>query len=557
MSTILTGKGVFGGIVFGNIRVYDKEQTQIQRYKIDDINKEILRYDTAKKIATSQLKDLYQKALREVGEANAMIFEIHEMMLEDLDYYDSIINIIKTQCVNAEYAVGVTADNFAEIFASMDDEYMKARSADVKDVSKRLLDILSSSDKDFNVDIDSKFIILAYDLAPSETVQLDKSKISAFVTMEGSSNSHTAILARMMNIPTVVGIKEEIKSSYDGAYAIVDGYSGKVYIDPDKETIERLKNKKKLRDRQKSLLSQLKDKDNITKDGKRIDIYANIANSSDIAAVIQNDAGGIGLFRSEFIYLQRDDYPSEEEQFDIYKDAAEKMAGKRVIIRTLDIGADKKIDYFNLPQEDNPAMGYRAIRICLDRVDVFKTQLRALYRASAFGRICIMFPMIISIEEVIKVKEIINEVKDELKREKIPFSDSVEVGVMIETPAAALISDKLAKEVDFFSIGTNDLSQYTLAIDRQNNKLADIYDSHHEAILKLIKLVVENAHKNGIWVGICGEVASDIELTEVFLSIGIDELSVAPPSVLELRKKVIDCDVSKIKHDILNRIGDI
>ena len=551
--TILKGKGVFGGIAFGKISIYNREEFEIKRYRVEDTDSEIRRYESAKKIAIVQLQSLYEKALQEVGETNAMIFQIHQMMLEDLDYCESIINIIKKQNVNAEYAVGTTSDNFSEMFSSMDDSYMKERAADVRDVSKRLLKILADSLENV-VSFNEPSIIAADDLAPSETVQLDKNKVLGFVTMRGSSSSHTAILARTMNIPAIIGVGSQLKDEFDGCEAIIDGYAGDVYINPDHDTIQKMREKQEAKERQAALLLELKGRENITLDGKHIEIFANIGNSSDVGAVLQNDAGGIGLFRSEFLYLENDDYPSEDQQFAVYKDVAEKMSGKKVIIRTLDIGADKQVDYFEMPHEENPAMGYRAIRMCLDRLDIFKTQLRALYRASAFGKIAIMFPMIISVDEVKKIKEIIKVVKKELEEDEIQFSNDVELGIMIETPAAAIISDDLAKEVDFFSIGTNDLSQYTLAIDRQNDKLTSIFDSHHKAILRLIKFVADNAHKNGIWVGICGELGADESLTETFLSMGIDELSVSPPYVLGIRKKVIETDVSKVKEKILEAI---
>ena len=551
--TILKGKGVFGGIAFGKISIYNREEFEIKRYRDEDTDSEIRRYESAKKIAIVQLQSLYEKALQEVGETNAMIFQIHQMMLEDLDYCESIINIIKNQNVNAEYAVGTTSDNFSEMFSSMDDSYMKERAADVRDVSKRLLKILADSLENV-VSFNEPSIIAADDLAPSETVQLDKNKVLGFVTMRGSSSSHTAILARTMNIPAIIGVGSQLKDEFDGCEAIIDGYAGDVYINPDHATIQKMREKQEAKERQAALLLELKGRENITLDGRHIEIFANIGNSSDVGAVLQNDAGGIGLFRSEFLYLENDDYPSEDQQFAVYKDVAEKMSGKKVIIRTLDIGADKQVDYFKMPHEENPALGYRAIRMCLDRLDIFKTQLRALYRASAFGKIAIMFPMIISVDEVKKIKEIIKVVKKELEEDEIQFSNDVELGIMIETPAAAIISDDLAKEVDFFSIGTNDLSQYTLAIDRQNDKLTSIFDSHHKAILRLIKFVADNAHKNGIWVGICGELGADESLTETFLSMGIDELSVSPPYVLGIRKKVIETDVSKVKEKILEAI---
>ncbi len=547
---VLKGKGVFGGIVFGKLYMYRRTQHEIKRYRVENIDTEISRYENAKKLAILQLQSLYEKALQEVGETNAMIFQIHQMMLEDLDYCESIISIIKNQGVNAEFAIANTADNFSEMFSSMDDSYMKERAADVRDVSKRLIEVLLNSQSG-GIKSDEPVIVAADDLAPSETVQIDKNKVLGFVTSKGSSSSHTAILARTMNIPAIVGLGKALKEEYNGKESIVDGYSGILYIDPTAEIIKEMRQKKEQKDRQTDLLQKLKGRENITKDGQKIDIYANIGDVSDIGAVLQNDAGGVGLFRSEFIYLGSNDYPTEDAQFSAYKDAAEKMCGKRVVIRTLDIGADKQIDYFDLPKEENPAMGYRAIRICLDRIGIFKTQLRALYRASAYGKIAIMFPMITSVDEIRKIKKLVSEVKDELKNEGIDYDDNVEIGVMIETPAAALISDYLAKEVDFFSVGTNDLTQYTLALDRQNDNLAEFYNPHHKAILRLIKFAADNAHKNGIWIGICGELGADLSLTETFLSIGIDELSVNPGCVLSVREKVLNADVSKVKDKIL------
>lgn len=549
---IFSGKGVFGGIAIGKISLYRRKEKQIKRNRIDDIPAELDRFEEAKKAAIKQLQELYNKALAEVGEANAAIFEVHQMMLEDEDYLDSITNIIKTQSVNAEYAVGTTGDNFAQIFSSMEDAYMKERAADVKDISERILTVLSGGSQQV-INTNEPVIVLADDLAPSETVQLDKDKVLAFVTQLGSTNSHTAILARTMNIPALISVNMELSEEYDGVLAVVDGYTGSIYVDPDEDTLTKMKKKQAEDLEKKVLLEQLKGKENITLDGKKINIYANIGNSNDVANVLKNDAGGIGLFRSEFLYLEKSDYPTEEEQFSIYKTVAENMAGKKVIIRTLDIGADKQIDYFNLEHEDNPAMGYRAIRICLDRKELFKTQLRALYRASAYGKISIMFPMIISVTEVKEIKAIVEEVKAELKNQGIPYSD-VELGIMIETPAAVMISDLLAKEVDFFSIGTNDLTQYTLAIDRQNPRLDKIYDSHHRGILRMIKMVADNAHANGIWMGICGELAADLSLTETFLSMGIDELSVSPSLILGLRKKVRETNVDEVKAKILEDI---
>lgn len=549
---IFNGKGVFGGIAIGKISLYRRKQNQIKRSHIEDIPAELKRFEEAKIIAVDQLKELYNKALLEVGEANAAIFEVHQMMLEDVDYIDSITNIIKTQSVNAEYAVGTTGDNFTKIFSSMEDAYMKERAADIKDISERILTVLSGGTQQV-INTTEPVIIFSDDLAPSETVQLDKDKVLAFVTQLGSTNSHTAILARTMNIPALISVNMELSEDYDGVFAIVDGFTGIIYVDPDEETLQKMKKKQAEDLEKKALLLQFKGKENVTLDGKKIKIYANIGNANDVANVLKNDAGGIGLFRSEFLYLEKNDYPTEEEQFNIYKTVAENMAGKKVIIRTLDIGADKQVDYFNMEHEENPAMGYRAIRICLDRKEIFKTQLRALYRASAYGKISIMFPMIISVGEVLEIKEVVNEVKAELKEQGIPFLE-VELGIMIETPAAVMISDLLAKEVDFFSIGTNDLTQYTLAIDRQNPKLDKIYDSHHRGVLRMIKMVADNAHANGIWMGICGELASDLTLTETFLSMGIDELSVSPSLILGLRKKVRETNVDEIKDSILSKI---
>lgn len=533
-----SGKGVFGGIAIGHIRLHKKNEHYVKRYKVSDTQQEIIRFHKACEDADAELEALYNKALHEIGESNAAIFEIHRMMLEDGDFIESIEGIIKNEGVNAEYAVGVTADNFAEMFSGMDDEYMKARAADVRDISERIINVLQNSTKS-ETKSDVPAIILAEDLAPSETVQLDKSKVLAFVTRQGSANSHTAILARTMNIPAVVNCNIEDIDKYDTVMAAVDGFTGTVYIDPDSETLDKMQKKKAEDEKRKSLLASLKGKENITLDGKKIKVYANIGGLSDLAAVLENDAGGIGLFRSEFLYLEKDNFPSEEEQFAVYKRVAQTMAGKQVIIRTMDIGADKKIGYFNLDEEENPALGYRAIRICLDRTDVFKTQLRAIMRAAAYGNIAVMYPMIISVDEVLQIKRIAEEVKAELKQQEIPYGE-ISQGIMIETPAAAIISDMLAKEVDFFSIGTNDLSQYTLAVDRQNQKLEKVFDPHHPAILRLIEMVVKNAHDNGIWAGICGELGADTELTETFLKMGVDELSVSPPYVLPIRKIIIN-----------------
>ncbi len=537
----ISGKSVFGGVAIGKIMFYKRNEKVIKRTHVEDVDAEWQRFVAAKDKAVSQLKNLHDKALDDVGEANAMIFEIHQMMLEDLDYLESIENIIRSQHLNAEYAVATTADNFAKMFSAMDDAYMQGRAADVKDVSERVLDILCGV-SDGMKEMTEPCIIAADDLAPSETVQLDKSKVLGFATMYGSSNSHTAILARTMNIPAVIGMGEELKAEYDGQLSILDGFTGTLYIDPDYETMAKMQDKRAKDLEQKALLEQLRGKENVTKSGQKINVYANIGNVSDLGAVVKNDAGGIGLFRSEFLYLENDDFPTEDQQFAVYKQVAETMAGKKVIIRTLDIGADKQVDYFGLDKEENPALGYRAIRICLTRPEIFKTQLRALYRAAMFGNISIMFPMIISMKEIYKIKDIIAEVKDELTREGIPFRDDVELGVMIETPASVMISRELAKEVDFFSVGTNDLTQYTLAIDRQNSKLDEFYDPHHPAILSMIKMAAENAHAEGAWIGICGELGADLELTEEFLKMGLDELSVSPAMVLPLRKRIRECE---------------
>ncbi len=537
----LSGKSVFGGVSIGRLMFYKRSDKVIKRTHVDDVEGEVARFQKAKDTAVEQLKGLYEKALNDVGEANAMIFEIHQMMLEDLDYLESIENIIRTQEVNAEFAVATTADNFSQMFASMDDAYMQGRAADVKDVSERVLDILCGTSEGMK-EMTEPCIIAADDLAPSETVQLDKSKVLGFATMYGSSNSHTAILARTMNIPAVIGLGEELSQEYDGKEAIIDGFTGTLYIDPDEETMKEMQEKRAKDLEQKALLEQLKGKENITKSGRKINVYANIGNVSDVGSVLKNDAGGIGLFRSEFLYLENTDFPSEEQQFAVYKQVAENMAGKKVIIRTLDIGADKQVDYFGLDKEENPALGYRAIRICLTRPEIFKTQLRALYRAAVYGNISIMFPMIISVGEIHRIKEIVAEVKAELKNEGIPYKDDVELGVMIETPASVMISRDLAKEVDFFSVGTNDLTQYTLAIDRQNAKLDAFYDPHHPAILAMIKMAAENAHAEGAWIGICGELGADLELTQEFLDMGLDELSVSPSMVLPLRKKIRECE---------------
>lgn len=539
------GKSVFNGIAIGKISIYQKGEQQVKRVKVDDTENEKNRYYSAVEQATKELQALYEKAVKEVGEANAAIFEIHQMMLQDDDYKESVENIIESQQVNAEYAVAATGDNFSQMFAAMDDEYMRGRAADVKDISERLLNVLSGKAK-AAMDTEEPVIVLADDLAPSETVQMNKDLVLSFVTVHGSVNSHTAILARTMSIPALIGTDIPLDESVDGKLAIVDGSKGVVYVEPDESTLSEMQEKQKKEQEQKELLQTLKGKPNITLDGKEIKLYANIGNIKDLATVIQNDAGGIGLFRSEFLYLEKDDYPTEEEQFAVYKTVAETMAGKQVIIRTLDIGADKQCDYFKLGKEDNPAMGYRAIRICLDRPEVFKTQLRALFRASAYGNLAIMYPMITSVWEVKKIKEIVEEVKKELTEQSISFGTPSQ-GIMIETPAAVMISQELAKEVDFFSIGTNDLTQYTLAIDRQNTNLDDFYDAHHPAILSMIRMVIENAHKEGIWAGICGELGADTELTQDFLAMGIDELSVSPGRILPIRKIILETNVEELK----------
>lgn len=538
----ITGKSVFGGVSIGKLSFYKRNQKVIKREHVENVESECVRFQEAKAEGIRQLKELYEKSIADVGEANAMIFEIHQMMLEDLDYIESIENIIRSQEVNAEFAVATTADNFAQMFAAMDDDYMRERAADVKDISNRVISILQGN-SDAGLSGDEPFILLADDLAPSETVQLDKSKVLAFVTRHGSTNSHTAILARTMNIPALIGV-DFPEEGVDGQFGIVDGFDAKFFVEPDEDTKTKYQKLKEENEQKKRLLQELKGKENITKDGTKINLYANIGGVSDVANVLSNDADGIGLFRSEFLYLESEDYPTEEAQFAAYKTVAENMAGKKVIIRTLDIGADKQVDYFGLEKEENPAMGYRAIRICLDRTEIFKIQLRAIYRASYYGTIAIMFPMIISVNEVKKIKEIIAEVKAGLDADGIPYKD-VELGIMIETPAAVMISDLLAKEVDFFSIGTNDLTQYTLAIDRQNPKLDNIYDSHHEAVLRMLKMVVDNGHKEGCWVGICGELGADETLTETFLRMGFDELSVSPSMILRIRDKIRNTDLSE------------
>lgn len=538
---VYSGKSVFCGIAIGKISVYKKNEQQVKRVRTEDTKGELARYEAAKAAAVEQLQELYQKALKEVGEANAAIFEIHQMMLDDGDYNEYVENIIETQKVNAEYAVAVTGDNFAQMFRAMDDDYMRERAADVKDISERVLSVLHGGQKR-KVVTDEPVIIVADDLAPSETVQLEKDMVLSFVTVHGSVNSHTAILARTMAVPALIGTEElPLDDTVDGKLAVVDGLNGKIYVEPDAQTLEEMQKRQQAEQEKKELLQLLKGKENVTLDGKKIMLYANIGNIKDLATVIQNDAGGIGLFRSEFIYLEKDRYPTEEEQFSIYKTAVETMAGKRVIIRTLDIGADKQCEYFKMDKEENPALGYRAIRICLTRPEIFKTQLRALFRASAYGNLAIMYPMITSLWEVKRIKEIVEEVKAELNAEQLEFGNPQQ-GIMIETPAAVMMSGELAKEVDFFSIGTNDLTQYTLAIDRQNPKLDKFYDAHHPAVLSMIRMTVENAHKAGIWAGICGELGADTSLTKEFLAMGVDELSVSPGSILPIRKIILETD---------------
>ncbi len=528
------GKAIVKGVAIGKIFFYSKDKGQVRREKPADLEAEKARYEAAKETALEQLGEIYEKALKEVGEENAAIFEVHQMLLADDDFNDSVINIIETENVNAEYAVARTGDNLSDMFAAMEDEYFKARAADMKDISERVLNVLMGGGND-NAPKEP-VILIAEDLAPSETVQMDKANLLSFVTRLGSSNSHTAILARNMDIPALIGV--DIEKEWAGKQGIVDGNKGILIIDPDEATLAEYEEKLEKQKEEKALLAALKGQEDVTLDGKHIKLYANIGGVGDVADVLKNDAKGIGLFRSEFLYLESDDFPTEEQQFEAYRKVAQMMAGKKVIIRTLDIGADKQVEYFNLGKEDNPALGYRAIRICLQQPDIFKTQLRALLRASAYGNIAIMYPMIISENEVMQIKEISRAVKAELKSEGIPFDENIEEGIMIETPAAAIISDKLAKLVDFFSIGTNDLTQYTLAVDRQNAKLESIADTHHEAVLRLIELVCKNAHAAGIWAGICGELGSDLELTERFMKMGVDELSVSSSRVLPVRKKI-------------------
>ena len=525
----------------------------LQRKKVEDPQTEIQRFENAKAKAIEELGELYDKAVSEVGESNAMLFQTHQFMLEDLDYVEAIENMIQTQSVNAEYAVSVTGDNFSQMFASMDDDYMRERAADVKDISARVVKILTGAGENGLV-TDKPVILASDDLAPSETVQLNKDMVLSFVTQGGSTNSHTAILAKTMNIPAIIGIGDALDEKYEGKVAIVDGANGCLIIEPDEETMKEYQAKKQEYLAQQELLQQFRGKETVSLDGQKVKLYANIGNASDIGAVIKNDAAGIGLFRSEFLYLENDNFPTEEEQFKVYKYVAETMGQKQVIIRTLDIGADKQIDYFNLPHEENPAMGYRAIRICLKQQDIFRTQLRALLRASAFGNIAIMFPMIVALEEVLQIKEIVKSVMAELDASGIPYNKEIQLGIMIETPAAAMISDDLAKEVDFFSVGTNDLTQYTTAVDRQNANLEGFYYPHHKGLLRLIKMAADNAHKNGIWIGICGELGADMEMTEAFLAMGIDELSVSPACVLPLCKKIRETSVKERQEEILKNV---
>lgn len=539
------GKGVYGAIAIGNISLFQKPETAVKRIHIEEPDSEKARFEQAKAAALTQLQEIYDKALKEVGEANAAIFEIHQMMLDDDDYIESIYSIIESQSVNAEYAVAVTADNFGEMFSAMEDAYMQARAADVRDISNRIINNLMGA-VSTEADAGEKVIICACDLAPSETISLDKDNVLAFVTAHGSSNSHTAILARNMNIPAVIGAGDDFLSDiHDGCKAIVDGFTGEIWVDPDEKTCEAYLEKRRADEEKKRLLQELKGKENITLDGRKINIFANIGSVSDIEKVLANDAGGIGLFRSEFLYLENSDFPTEDQQFTAYKKVLESMAGKKVIIRTLDIGADKQCDYFNLKKEENPALGYRAIRICLTRPEIFKTQLRALYRASVYGSLGIMFPMITSVSEVEQILAICDTVKAELRAEGIEYSEKIELGIMIETPAAAVISDMLAPLVDFFSVGTNDLTQYTIACDRQNPDIEPFVNTHHEAVLRLIEISAKNAHQHGAWIGICGELGADTELTERFLRMGIDELSVSPSFVLKVRNTVRNLDLSK------------
>ncbi len=545
---IKEGKAVFEGVAIGKLSVYKKAEQSVKREKITDVDAEISRYEAARETAVEQLQGLYDKAVREVGEEGAAVFEAHQLMVEDGDYIDSVENIIRSENVNAEYAVAQTGDNFQKMFLEMEDEYFRGRAADIKDITERVINVLSGAGGG-GIESDEPVIVVADDLAPSETVQMDKDKILSFVTVHGSANSHTSILAKTMNIPAIINCDIPLTDEMDGREAIVDGFEGKVYIDPDPEILAEKKKIVLQEQEKKALLEQLKGKENVTLDGQKINLYANIGNTKDLALVLENDAGGIGLFRSEFIYLGSATYPTEEEQFAIYKQVAQTLAGKKVIIRTLDIGADKQADYFELPHEENPAMGLRAIRICLTRPEIFKTQLRAILRASAFGKISIMFPMIISVDEVKKIKKIVSEVKTGLDADGLAYDKDIELGIMIETPAAVMLAEELAKEVDFFSVGTNDLTQYTLAIDRQNQSLDEFYDSHHPGLLKMLKMIVDGAHKGGAWAGICGELGSDLTLTKEFLAMGYDELSVSPGRILPLRKIVLETNVTEYKKE--------
>ena len=545
---IYEGKAVFEGIAIGKISVYKKQEQAVKRVKVEDTEAEKARYAEARETAISELKALYEKAVKEVGESGAEIFEAHQLMVDDEDYIESAESIIENEGVNAEYAVATTGDNFAKMFSEMEEEYFRGRAADIMDITERILNALAGGGAG-GIESDEPVIVVADDLAPSETVQMDKDKILSFVTVHGSANSHTSILAKTMSIPAIIGCPIPLSEESDGKMAVVDGFEGKIYVDPDADILAAKKKLLLEEEEKKSLLERLKGKENVTLDGQKINLYANIGNTKDLGLVLENDAGGIGLFRSEFIYLGSEDYPTEDEQFAIYKQVAQTLAGKKVIIRTLDIGADKQADYFKLPEEENPAMGLRAIRICLTRPEVFKTQLRAILRASAFGKISIMFPMIISVDEVKKIKIIVEEVKKELDDDGLSYDKNIELGIMIETPAAVMIADELAEEVDFFSVGTNDLTQYTLAIDRQNQSLDDFYDPHHPAIMKMLKMIVEAAHRHDAWAGICGELGADLSLTKDFLAMGYDELSVSPGRILPIRKTVIETNVSEYKKE--------
>ena len=545
---VLEGKAVFEGVAIGKLSIYKKAEQAVKRVKVADVEAEVKRYEDARGLAIEQLQALYDKAVKEVGEASAEIFEAHQLMVDDGDYIDSVENIIRTQEVNAEFAVAETGDNFQKMFLEMEDEYFRGRAADIKDITERIISCLSGGDGG-GIESDEPVIVVADDLAPSETVQMDKDKILSFVTVHGSANSHTSILAKTMNIPAIISCDIPLTDEMNGREAIVDGFEGKVYVDPDPDVLAEKKKIVLQEQEKKLLLEQLKGKENITLDGQKINLYANIGNTKDLALVLKNDAGGIGLFRSEFIYLGSDDFPTEDEQFAIYKQVAETLAGKKVIIRTLDIGADKQADYFNLPEEENPALGLRAIRICLTRPEIFKTQLRAILRASAYGKVSIMFPMIISVDEVKEIKTIVESIKKELDEEGIAYDKNIELGIMIETPAAVMMAEELAREVDFFSVGTNDLTQYTLAIDRQNQSLDKFYDPHHPGLMKMLKMIVDGAHKGGAWAGICGELGSDLSLTKEFLAMGYDELSVSPGRILPLRKAVLETNVSEYKKE--------